>query len=107
MIFVVVFVPVHFCLTLLLLQYYWFNYNSRVPGLFGQICHVVAATFAVPLLTLLGATSISEYSPLWLQLLGLAFYSLLWAIFVLAVWAIIKRFFCFKVAVCSKTFRFP
>jgi hypothetical protein len=64
-------------------------------------------TGAVPLLTLLGAGGISEYSPLWLQLLILAFYSLLWAILVLAAWAIIKRSFCVKVAVCSKTFRFP
>jgi len=107
LIFVIVFVPVHFFLTLVLLQYYWFNYNARLASLFAQICHVVAAIFAVPLLTLLGATGISEYSPLWLQLLTLVFYSLLWAIFVLAISAIIRRFFCFKVAVCSKTFRFP
>jgi len=107
MIFVVVFVPVHFFLTVLLRQYYWFNYNARVAGLFGQICHVVAAIFAVPLLILLDSIGISEYSPLWLQLVALAFYSLLWAILVLAVWAIIKRSFCFKVAICSKTVRFP
>jgi len=67
----------------------------------------LAVILSVALLTLLGATGISEYSPLWLQLSALAFYSLLWAVFVLAVWGIIKRFFCFTVAVCSKTFRFP
>jgi len=94
-------------LTLVLLQYYWFNYNARLADLFAHFCHVVAAILAVPLLTLLGASGISEYSPLWLQLLTLVFYSLLWAIFVLAISAIIRRFFCFKVAVCSKTFRFP
>jgi len=102
-IFVVVFVPMHFVLTLLLLQYYGFNYNPNVAGLFDQFCHIVAIIFAVPLLRLLDSIGISEYSPLWLQLLALAFYSLLWALLVLAVWAIIKRLFCFKVAVCSKT----
>jgi hypothetical protein len=107
MIFVVVFVPVHFFLTLVLLQHYGFNFNPNVGGLFGQFCHVVAAIFAVPLLTLLDAIGISEYSPLWLQLLALAFYSLLWAIFVLAVWAIIKPSFSIKVGICSKTVRFP
>lgn len=106
-IFLIVFVPVHFFLTLLLLPYYWFNYNARLANLFAQVCHIPAAILAVPLLTLLGASGISEYSPLWLQLLTLVFYSLLWAIFVLAISAIIRRFFCFKVAVCSKTFRFP
>jgi membrane-associated HD superfamily phosphohydrolase len=95
-IFLIVFVPVHFLLMLVLLQYYWFNYNARLADLFAQVCHIPAAVFAVPLLTLLGATGISEYSPLWLQLLALAFYSLLWAIFVLAVWAIIKRCFGIK-----------
>lgn len=103
----IVFVPVHFFLTLLLLPYYWFNYNARVADLFARFCHVLAAVLAVPLLTLLGATGISEYSPLWLQLLTLAFYSLLWAIFVLAVWAIIKPSFSIKVGICSKTVRFP
>jgi hypothetical protein len=106
-IFLIVFVPVHFFLTLVLLQYYWFNYNARVADLFAQLCHIPAAILAVPLLTLLGATGISEYSPLWLQLLTLVFYSLLWAIFVLAVWAIIRRSFSIKVGICSKTFRFP
>jgi hypothetical protein len=107
LIFVVVFVPAHFFLTLFLLQYYGFNYNANVAGLFGQFCHLVAIIFAVPLLTLLDAIGITEYSPLWLQLSALALYSLLWAFFVLAVWAIIKRSFCIKVGVCSKTFRFP
>jgi|GEM_PF-2935918 len=108
-IFLIVFVPVHFFLTLLLLQHYGFNYNPNTASLFAQFCHLVAVIFAVPLLTLLDAIGISEYSPLWLQLLTLAFYSLLWAVFVLTLWAIIKRFFCFKVAVCSKTMtiRFP
>jgi len=103
--FLVVFVPVHFVLTLLLLQHYGFNYNPNVAGLFAQVCHIVAVILAVPLLILLDTIGLSEYSPLWLQLLALAFYSLLWAILVLAVWAIIRRFFCFKVAICSKTFR--
>jgi hypothetical protein len=107
LIFVIVFVPVHFFLTLLLLPYYWFNYNARLADLFAQVCHILAAILAVPLLTLLGASGISEYSPLCLQLLTLVFYSLLWAIFVLAVWAIIKPSFGIKVAICSKTFRFP
>ena len=105
--FLVVFVPVHFVLTLLLLQHYGFNYNPNVAGLFAQFCHILAAVLAVPLLTLLGATALSEYSPLSLQLLALAFYSLLWAVLVLALWAIIKRSFCIRVAVCSKTIRFP
>ncbi len=102
-IFVAVFIPVHFVLTLLLLQHYGFNYNPNTAGLFGQFCHILAVILAVPLLRLLDAIGVSEYSPLWLQLLFLAFYSLLWALLVLAVWASIKRLFCFKVATCSKT----
>jgi hypothetical protein len=100
---VAVFVPVHFVLTLLLLQHYGFNYNPNVASLFARFCHIVALIFAVPLLRFLDAIGISEYSPLWLQLLALAFYSLFWGLLVLAVWAIIKRFFCFKVAIRSKT----
>jgi hypothetical protein len=49
-------------------------------------------------LILLDTIALSEYSSLWLQLLALAFYSLLWAVFVLAVWAIIKRSFGQKLA---------
>ena len=40
---------------------------------------------------LLTATGISEHSPLWLQLLLLVFYSLFWAVLVLAVYGGIKR----------------
>lgn len=105
-IFLIVFVPVHFFLTLLLLQYYWFNYNPNVAGPFARVCHIPAALLAVPLLVLFSVVGLSEYSPLWLQLLALAFYSLLWALFVLAVRAGIKRSFCIRVGICSKTFRF-
>lgn len=91
-IFVIVFVPVHFFLTAILLQYYWFNYNPNVDtGIWAQFAHVMSFVLSVPILVPFIVTDLGEYWPLPLQLLPSVCNSLLWAIVVLLIVSGIRR----------------
>ncbi|HIJ51948.1 MAG TPA: hypothetical protein HPP66_02195 [Planctomycetes bacterium] len=91
-IFLFVFVPWHFLLTVILLQYYWFNYNPNVhTGLGAKFAHGLAFVLAVPVLTPFIVTDLGEYWPLAIQIFTFLFNSLVWSVVVLAVIAGIKH----------------
>ncbi|MHC4461480.1 MAG: hypothetical protein ACYS6W_07995 [Planctomycetota bacterium] len=91
-IFVIVFVPVHWFLTMMLVQWYWFNYNPNMDtGLWAQFAHVMSFVFSVPILLPFILTDMGEYWPLPLQLLPSVCNSLLWAVVVLLIFSGIKR----------------
>jgi hypothetical protein len=91
LVFFFIFAPAHFLLTVLLMHLYWFNYNAGMAGPLDQFCRVLAAVLAVPLLAVFHAAGLTEDSPLWLQLLLLAGYSLLWAALVWLGYSGIRR----------------
>ena len=92
-IFVIVFVPVHFFLTAILLQYYWFNYNPNVDtGIWAQFAHSLAFVLSVPILVPFIVTDLGEYWPVPVQILTFVFNGLLWGVGILALFAGIKRF---------------
>jgi len=93
LIFLVLFVPLHLFSTVLLLHYFWYNYNARLAGPFAQVAHAVAAVLAVPLLAMLHVVGVSEHSPTVLQILFLVGNSLLWGVAVLLIYAGIHRLF--------------
>lgn len=92
MIFLFVFVPLHYLLTVVLLQYYWLNYNPNVhTGLWPQFAHGLAFVLSVPVLTPFIITDLGEYWPWAIQILVFLFNSLVWGVVVLAVFGGIKR----------------
>lgn len=92
-IFLIVFVPVHWFLMMMLVQWYWFNYNPNVDtALWAKFLHVMSFVLSVPILVPFIVTDLGEYWPLPLQLLPSVLNSLLWAVVVLLVVSGIKRF---------------
>ncbi len=92
MIFLFLFVPLHFLLTVVLLQYYWFNYNPNVATVLWEKCaHGLAFVLSVPVLTPFIVTDLGEYWPWVIQILTFLFNSLIWGVGVLAVFGGIKR----------------
>jgi len=91
MIFLFLFVPFHFLLTVVLFQYYWFNYNPKAAGLWAEFAHVLAFVLSVPVLTPFIVSDLGEYWPWVIQILTFLFNSLIWGVGVLAVFGGIKR----------------
>ncbi len=91
MIFLFLFVPLHFLLTVVLLQYYWFNYNPSAASLLEKSAHYLAFALAVPVLTPFIVSDLGEYWPLAIQIFTFLFNSLIWGVGVLTVFAGIKR----------------
>ncbi|MHC4085502.1 MAG: hypothetical protein ACYSWZ_09525 [Planctomycetota bacterium] len=92
MIFLFLFVPLHYLLTVVLLQYYWFNYNPDVHTALWQKCaHGLAFVLAVPVLTPFIVTDLSEYWPWMIKIPTFFFNSLIWGVVVLALFGGIKR----------------
>jgi hypothetical protein len=92
-IFLIVFVPVHYFLTVLLMQRYLFNYNPNVDtGLSAELCRVLAWAFTLPvILPMMMFNLLNEYQPLWLQILPGILNSLAWGIAILLLVDGIKR----------------
>ncbi len=91
-VFLFLFVPLHFLLTVFLLQYYWFNYNPNVhTALWAQFAHGLAFVLSVPVLTTFIVTDLGEYWPWVIRILTFLFNSLIWGVGLLAVFGRIKR----------------
>ncbi len=92
-IFLVAFVPVHYFLTLLLMQRYLFNYNPNLDtGLLSELCRVLAWAFILPVIfPMMMFNLLHEYQPLWLQILPGIINSLAWGIAILLLFEGIKR----------------
>lgn len=91
-IFLFLFVPLHFLLTVVLFQYYWLNYNLNVHTALSEKCaHGLAFVLAVPVLTPFIVTDLGEYWPWQIQIPAFLFNSLVWGVGVLAVFGLIKR----------------
>ena len=92
-IFLIAFVPVHYFLTLHLMQRYLFNYNPNVDtGLFAELCRVLTWAFSMPvILPMMMFNLMHEYQPLWLQILPGIINSFAWGIAVLLLFDGIKR----------------
>jgi hypothetical protein len=90
-IFLFLFVPLHFLLTVILLQYYWFNYNPNAAGLWEKSCHYLAFALAVPVLTPFIISDLGEYWPWAIQIFTFIFNSLIWGVCLLVVFAGIRR----------------
>ncbi len=92
-IFLIAFIPMHYFLTLLLMQRYLFNYNPNVDtGLFSELCRVLAWAFILPVIfPMMMFNLLHEYQPLWLQILPGIINSLAWGIAILLLFEGIKR----------------
>ena len=92
-IFLIAFVPVHFFLTVLLMQRYLFNYNPNVDtGLLAEFCRILAWAFTLPvILPMMMFNLLHEYQPLWLQIIPGIINSLAWGIAILLLMDGIKR----------------
>ncbi len=92
MIFLFLFVPLHFLLTAVLFKYYWFNFNPNVhTALLEKCAHGLAFVLAVPVLTPFIVTDLSEYWPWMIQIPTFLFNSLIWGVVVLVLFGGIKR----------------
>ncbi len=92
MIFLFLFVPLHYLLTVVLLQYYWFNFNPNVhTALLEKCAHGLAFVLSVPVLTPFIVTDLGEYWPLAIQIPTYLFNSLIWGVVVLVLFGGIKR----------------
>ena len=94
-IFLILFVPVHLFLTAWLVNRYLFNYNPRVDtGVWVQMSRIVAWVLISPVVLPAMITGlVDEYKPTWVQILPFILNTLVWGVFVLAVWALISRVF--------------
>ena len=94
-IFLILFVPVHLFLTAWLVNRYLFNYNPRVDtGVWVQMSRIIAFVLISPVaLPAMMTGLVDEYKPMWVQILPFILNSLVWGVFVLAVWALIRRVF--------------
>lgn len=94
-IFLILFVPVHLFLTAWLVNRYLFNYNPRVDtGVWVQMSRIIAFVLISPVaLPAMITGLVDEYKPTWVQVLPFILNSLVWGVFVLAVWALIRRVF--------------
>ena len=92
-IFLIAFVPVHYFLTLHLMQRYLFNYNPNVDnGLFDELCRVLTLAFSLPVtLPLMMLNILHEHQPLLLQILPGIINSIVWGIAILLLFDGIKR----------------
>jgi hypothetical protein len=92
-IFLIAFVPVHYILTVLLIQRYLFNYNPNVDtGLLAELCRVLAWLFTLPvILPMMMFNLLHEHQPLWLQILPGIINSLAWGFAILLLLDGIKR----------------
>ena len=92
-IFLIAFVPVHYFVTLHLMQRYLFNYNPNVDtGLFAELCRVLTWAFSMPvILPMMMFNLLHEYQPLWLQILPGIINSIVWGIAVLLLFDGLKR----------------
>jgi hypothetical protein len=71
LIFLFLFVPLHYLVTVVLFQYYWFNYNPNVQTAIWERCaHGLAFVLAVPVLTPFIVTDLSEYCVVVLTVFG-------------------------------------
>ena len=91
-IFIIAFLPVYYILTVVLLQFYWFNYNAIVDtGLWARFCHILSFILAVPILVPFIASDLGEYWPLWAQILPFVVNGLIWAVAILGIYSLLKR----------------
>lgn len=90
-VFLVLFVPLHFITTLFWIHHFWINYSPERAGVGARIAHVVVGIVAAPLFALFRTMGLQEDSPMLLQLSLLAAYSLLWGLAILLVYVGIKR----------------
>jgi len=93
LIFLIAFVPVHYLLTVLLMQRYLFNYNPNLDtGLLAELYRVLAWAFSLPvILPMMMFNLLHEYQPLWLQILPGIINSLAWGIAILLLLDGLKR----------------
>lgn len=92
-IFLIVFVILHYFLTVILLQRYLFNYNANVDtGLWAQFCRIMAFVSILPVvLPMMKTGLLHEYQPIWAQILLFIFNSLVWAVLILLIFTGLKR----------------
>lgn len=90
--FLILFVPVYYLVTVIVLQHYWFNYNATVDtSLWAKLLHVLAFVISVPVLIPFIFTDLGEYWPIWAQALPFLLNGLLWGLVILLVSAATKR----------------
>jgi len=91
-VFLIVFVPLHFLLTVMLLQRYWFSYNPNVyTGSWPLVSYFISFMFAVPIVVPFILTDLSEHWPRWAQVLPYVINGLFWGVIILVIYGRIRR----------------
>lgn len=90
--FIILFAPGYYLVTVVLLQYFWFNYNATVDtSILEKLLHGLAFLISVPVLIPFILSDLGEFWPVWLQALPFLLNGLIWGTAILLIPAGIKR----------------